>query len=108
MSDRYRMLLRRLAEKVRRANGIQHSGVDIAPEDWSELHQLVNESFGMLDGPPKWTIVAESDARLIYKCADCLTEYRIGVGEASIPYCTKDGCANEGSETDFDRLEVRR
>lgn len=108
MSDRYRVMLRRLAEKVRRANGIQHSGVKLSPEEYAELHQFVNESFGILDGPPKWTIVAESDARLIYRCPRCLTEYAIGVDEASIPYCTKNGCADEVCETDFDRLEVRR
>ena len=105
--NRYRVMLRRLTEKVRRANGIQHSGGEITPEDWAELHQLENEAFAMLDGPPEWTIVADRDARLIYKCPDCLTKYQIGVDEASIPYCTKAGCANEDSETDFDRLEVR-
>lgn len=40
--------LQRLAEKVRQANGIQHSGTRISAEDWSELHQLTNEAFGLL------------------------------------------------------------
>ncbi len=34
---------KRLMEKVRRANAIQHSGGKILPEDWSELHILQNE-----------------------------------------------------------------
>lgn len=42
-------MLQRLAEKVRRANAIQHSGGEIAPEDWAELDQLTNEAFGLLD-----------------------------------------------------------
>lgn len=41
--------LRRLAEKVGRANDIQRSGGRVDAEDWSELHQLVNEAFGVLD-----------------------------------------------------------
>lgn len=40
--------LRRLAEKVKRANAIQHSGGDVSPEDWSELYALQNEAFGVL------------------------------------------------------------
>ncbi len=41
--------LRRLAEKTRRANEIQHSGGVVSPEDWAELHQLTNEAFGVLE-----------------------------------------------------------
>lgn len=40
--------LQRLAEKVRRANDIQHSGGEILPEDWAELYQLQNEAFGTI------------------------------------------------------------
>jgi hypothetical protein len=36
--------LKRLTEKVIRANSIQHSGCIIEPEDWSELYQLQNEA----------------------------------------------------------------
>ena len=43
-------MLKRLAEKVKRANSIQHSGGKIDAEDWSELFQLVNEAEGVLDG----------------------------------------------------------
>lgn len=42
-------MLRRLAEKVRRANNIQHSGGKVDDEDWSELHDLSNEAFALLD-----------------------------------------------------------
>ena len=41
-------MLRRLAEKVKRANDIQHSGGKIQPEDWAELYQLTNEAFVLL------------------------------------------------------------
>lgn len=41
-------ILRRLTEKVQRANDIQHSGGEITPEDWSELHQLTNEAQGLI------------------------------------------------------------
>lgn len=43
-------MLCRLAEKVKRANDIQHSGGKIQPEDWSELYQLTNEAFALLQG----------------------------------------------------------
>lgn len=111
MSDRHRVMLRRLAEKLRSLEKIQLDGRERGQEEWDELHrldQLVNEAFDLLEGPPKWTTVGESDARLIYACPDCQTEYRVGIAEASIPYCTTDGCSNEECETDFDRLEVRR
>jgi hypothetical protein len=42
-------VLTRLAEKVRRANSIQHSGTKIDPEDWSELYQLQNEAFAVIE-----------------------------------------------------------
>lgn len=42
-------MLRRLAEKVRRANSIQHSGGKVDDEDWSELHGLSNEAFALLE-----------------------------------------------------------
>lgn len=38
----------RLAEKVRRANAIQHSGGEVTAEDWSELYALQNEAFGVV------------------------------------------------------------
>jgi hypothetical protein len=41
--------LTRLAEKTRMANGIQHSGGRIQPEDWSELYDITNEAFTVLD-----------------------------------------------------------
>jgi len=41
--------LRRLAEKVKRANETQHSGCSITPEDWGELYQLTNEAFEVLE-----------------------------------------------------------
>lgn len=41
-------MLTRLAEKVRRANAIQHSGGVITAEDWSELFALQNEAFGVI------------------------------------------------------------
>ena len=41
-------ILVRLAEKVRRANAIQHSGGIITPEDWSELFALQNEAFAFM------------------------------------------------------------
>lgn len=44
-----RLMLRRLTEKVRRANAIQHSGGKLRAEDWAELYQLTNESFALLD-----------------------------------------------------------
>lgn len=34
---------KRLMEKVRRANGIQHSGGRVTKEDWNELYMLQNE-----------------------------------------------------------------
>jgi hypothetical protein len=34
---------KRLQEKVKRANSIQHSGGKISPQDWSELYKLQNE-----------------------------------------------------------------
>lgn len=37
-------VLERLAEKVSRANAIQHSGGTIEPEDWSELYMLQNKA----------------------------------------------------------------
>ena len=37
-----------LAEKTKRANDIQHSGVEIQSEDWSELYKLTNEAFAVL------------------------------------------------------------
>lgn len=37
-------VLIRLSEKTARANGIQHSGGTIDPEDWSELYSLTNEA----------------------------------------------------------------
>ena len=40
--------LKRLAEKTRRANSIQHSGGRLIAEDWAELYQLTNESFTAL------------------------------------------------------------
>jgi hypothetical protein len=46
-------MLQRLAEKVRRANTIQHSGSKIAAEDWAELYQLTNEAFGVIDRAKK-------------------------------------------------------
>jgi hypothetical protein len=43
-------MLTRLTEKVERANTIQHSGVKVLPEDWSELYQLTNEARAII-GP---------------------------------------------------------
>lgn len=43
-----RYMLIRLTEKVERANSIQHSGGEILPEDWSELHSLTHEARGVL------------------------------------------------------------
>jgi hypothetical protein len=34
---------KRLQEKVKRANSIQHSGGKISPADWSEIYNLQNE-----------------------------------------------------------------
>ena len=41
-------MLERIAEKVRRANSIQHSGGTIDAEDWSELYAIQNEAFGLI------------------------------------------------------------
>lgn len=41
-------VLQRLAEKVRRANGIQHSGGAIDSDDWSELYALQGEAFAAI------------------------------------------------------------
>lgn len=38
----------RLAEKVKRANAIQHSGGEIQAEDWSELYSLEQECSAIL------------------------------------------------------------
>lgn len=37
-------ILKRLTEKVSRANYLQHSGGRVCAEDWSELYALENES----------------------------------------------------------------
>ena len=37
-------ILRRLAEKVKRANDLQHSGGRVVAEDWDELYLLTNEA----------------------------------------------------------------
>lgn len=42
-------MLRRLNEKVKRANDIQHSGGTVTSEDWSELYDLTSEAGGLLD-----------------------------------------------------------
>jgi hypothetical protein len=55
----------------------------------------------------KWTTIPEADVRMVYRCPECMTEYRIPAEEASIPYCTEDDCPNEDGETDFERIEVR-
>ena len=50
-----RDMLKRLTEKVERANQLQHSRATVEKpgeldfEDWSELHQLTNEARGILD-----------------------------------------------------------
>lgn len=54
-----------------------------------------------------WKTVPEQDVRVIYRCPECQTEYHIAPGEASIPYCTEDDCANAECETDFEKVEVR-
>jgi len=41
-------ILTRLAEKVRRANSIQHSGGNLTAEDWSELYMLQGEAFAII------------------------------------------------------------
>lgn len=41
-------MLRRLAEKVRRADAIRHSGGRLTASDWSELHGLQQEAFALL------------------------------------------------------------
>lgn len=41
-------VLKRLTEKLARANAIQHSGARLQAEDWSELYQLQNESAGII------------------------------------------------------------
>jgi hypothetical protein len=40
--------LKRITEKVARANAIQHSGGEILPEDWSELYDLESEAKGII------------------------------------------------------------
>jgi len=55
----------------------------------------------------KWKTVPEKDVRLVYKCPDCGTEYTVPVEEATIPFCTKDGCVNEEDEADLERVEVK-
>jgi hypothetical protein len=42
-------MLRRLAEKIERADNIHHAGIRVRAEDWSELHQLVNEAKALLE-----------------------------------------------------------
>lgn len=42
-------MLKRLTEKVARANGIQHSGGRVTAEDWSELRALTNESSAVIE-----------------------------------------------------------
>lgn len=93
-----------------------------------ELHDLLHQAAvhlreeGMLSGTTpawvleathkveeidKWKTVPEENVRLVYRCKDCLTEYHIAPGEASIPYCTEDDCANAECETEFEKVEVR-
>lgn len=62
-------MLRRLAEKVRRANSIQHSGGRVSAEDWSELHQLTNEAFGLIDAAEATSVATDPDGdRLFIGC----------------------------------------
>ena len=42
-------MLKRLTEKVKKANDIQHSGEHLVSEDWSELYMLQNESFALIN-----------------------------------------------------------
>ena len=42
-------VLRRMTEKVERANHIQHSGGKLMAEDWSELFSLTNEAKAVLE-----------------------------------------------------------
>ena len=41
--------LRRLAEKVERADNLHHAGFRIRAEDWSELNYLTNEAKVLLE-----------------------------------------------------------
>ena len=49
-------MLKRLTEKVERANNIQHSRTShtIPAEDWSELHQLTAESKALILEVEAW------------------------------------------------------
>lgn len=49
LSTETRNALQRLAEQVRRANALQHSGKPLTDDDWADLHQLTNEAFGVLE-----------------------------------------------------------
>jgi hypothetical protein len=40
---------KRLLEKVKRANSIQHSGGEVIAEDWNELYNLQNELAGKIE-----------------------------------------------------------
>ena len=40
--------LRKLATKARSINAQQHAGVNIHDDDWADLDQITNESFGLI------------------------------------------------------------
>jgi hypothetical protein len=47
-------ILKRLTEKVERANHIQHSGGHLIAEDWSELYALTNQARSILENASKY------------------------------------------------------
>lgn len=73
----FKRMLKRLTEKVERANAIQHSGVPIEPEDWAELYQLTNEAKAVLEATPIEDVQAAIERNLEAtvvakaKCPNC-------------------------------------
>jgi hypothetical protein len=47
-------ILKRMTEKVERANNIQHSGGHLIAEDWAELYALTSQSRGILENASKY------------------------------------------------------
>jgi hypothetical protein len=64
-------MLKRIAEKVSRANAIQHSGGAIEAEDWSELYQLKNEAHAVIAKAEKAMSTPAFDALVAYE-AECV------------------------------------
>ena len=94
-------VLRRLVERVERANAIQHSGGPIEPEDWAELNQLTNEARGVLAVPASSNLQVDhaemlrTMKRAGLTFAECINVF--GVSSDTDPYAkTAKEMAREG------------